>query len=563
MNYLMKIKLKKILVVLFAVFCSFFAAQKVNADTVTTSVTVGNSLPTITVTPAESTESSSSTPTNVGSNVTWTVTATDSNSENYYLAVCSTNAVTPTNGGAPTCNATQYCVSSSTASGAQATCNRTALVGDSEVNAWYAFVCDGNASSASCSASGNQGTGATGSPFEVNHAPGFTVYAEDGPDDPGGNIIFTSTAADTDTSAVSDTVTLVVCKTTGISAGDCDGGPTDRWCVSSASASNPTCTYTLPTPTADAAYNAYGYVLDSHNFGSTSGTQGSNDAFTVNNIAPVVSSVSINSGAAIDLTEGTTTGVVLGATVTDNNGCSGGELATVYGYAYRSDLAFAGCDTAGESNSNRCYSEVTCSVSGASCTGATDASATYECTANIQYYADPTDTATLYPGSNWLSTVKVTDDDTLTHNTQVASGVEMNSLTALDVTASINYGSLNIGESNDPLDKVTTVTPTGNVGIDTELYGPAFMCTDYPTCAGNTIAINYVKYALSTSTAYASGASLSTTPTEVELNVPKDITGSPTTKDIWWGIQIPTGTVPGSYTGANTVGAYKGETGGW
>lgn len=546
----------------FSVFYAFKVDQ-VQADSVTTSVTVGNSAPAFSVAPAESVASTVTSPTNVGSSVTFTATGTDGNSENYYLAICSTDAVTAVNGGAPTCNVATWCVSSSTASGVQATCSYTTLVGNAETNAWYAFICDGNASSASCTAVGNQGTGDSGSPFEVNHAPSFTVYAQDGPKNPGQDVIFTSTASDADTSNVADTVKLIVCKTTGISAGDCDGGASDRWCTSSLGASNPTCTYSLPTPTADAAYNAYGYVVDSHNFGATSATQGSNEAYTVNNIAPVVSAVTLNAGAAIDLTEGTTTGVVLGATVTDNNGCSGGELTSVLGYAYRSDLAFAGCDTVGEANSNHCYAEVTCSVSGASCTGATDASANYECTANIQYYADPTDTATQYPSSTWLSTIKATDDDTLTHNTQVAAGVELNSLTALDITASIAFGALDVTEKNDPLDKITTVTPTGNVGLDTELSGPANMCTDYPTCSGTTIGVSYIKYALATTTAYASGTSLSTTPTEVELNVAKAITGSPTTKNIWWGIEIPSGTVPGSYTGANTVGAYKGETANW
>ncbi len=354
-----------------------------------------------------------------------------------------------------------------------------------------------------------------------------------------------------------------MCKTAGISGGDCDGGAGDRWCASSLTASNPSCAYSIPSVTPDTAYNAYGYIVDSHNFGATSGTQGSNGAYTVNNVAPVVSAVTLNGGVAIDLTEGSTTGVVLGATITDNNSCAGGELATIYGYTYRSDVAYAGCDVSGEANSNYCYPEITCTVTGGTCTGTTDASANYTCTANLQYYADPTDILTEFPGANWLSTVKVIDNNSATDDTEVASGVEMNSLTALDVTTSINYGSLDIGQRNDPLDKITTVTPTGNVGIDTELSGPANMCTDFPTCTGNTIAVSYVKYALATSTAYASGASLTTTPTEVELNAAKVRTGSPATKNVWWGIEIPLGTTPGSYTGSSTVNAYKGEIVNW
>ena len=223
----------------------------------------------------------------------------------------------------------------------------------------------------------------------------------------------------------------------------------------------------------------------------------------------------------------------------------------------------AGCDTVGEANSNYCYPEVTCTVTGGTCTDNTDASANYTCTVNIQSYADPTDASTLYPTENWKDSVKVIDDDAASHTVEVTTGVEMNSLTALDVTTSIAFGTLDVGQSNDPLDKTTVVTPTGNVGLDSELSGAANMCTNYPTCNAGLIGVSYIKYALATSTAYASGTSLSTSATEVELNVPKATTGSPTTKSVWWGIQIPTGTTPGSYSGANTVAAYKGETGGW
>ncbi len=74
----------------------------VRAETVNTSVTVGNSSPTFTAGPAESTTSDGTTPTNEGSNVTFQATATDSNAEDYYFAVCKTNTVTPgTSGAAP------------------------------------------------------------------------------------------------------------------------------------------------------------------------------------------------------------------------------------------------------------------------------------------------------------------------------------------------------------------------------------------------------------------------------------------------------------------------------
>lgn len=565
----MKISLKiiptiRVALITLMVFFSVLNATlllKVYADTVTTSVTVGNSAPSFTDGPREDPESSATNPTNVGSNVVWEATAADSNSENYYLIVCSTNSVSPTNGGAPTCGATQWCVSSSTASASEATCSRAAQSGDSENNNWYAFVCDGNATAANCS-SANQGSGATGSPFVVNHAPAFSAISEDGPGDPGDTITWTATSSDSDSSGSADTVKLIICKTAGITGDACDGGGSDTWCSSSLVSSNPTCEYEIPTPTPDQTNDAFAYIVDNHNFGATSGTQGSNESYIVSNVAPVVSSVTFNSGSAINLTEGTTTPIEVTATVTDNNSCAGGEIATTYAYAYRSGVGFSGCDSSGESNSNYCYAEVTCTVVGGSCTGTTDPSANYTCEVTYQYYADPTDVSTEYPTENWLASFRAIDDDSAQDTVEVGAGIELNSLTALDVTSAVNYGALDVGQSNDPLDKTTTITPTGNVGLDTELSGDD-MCTDYPTCAGGIIEVLNQKYALVTSTAYASGTALSGTETEVEINIAKAITGSPTTKNIWWGILIPGGTSPGSYSGGNTIGAVKGEVGDW
>lgn len=548
----------------FVIFFAFFKIFTVIADTVTTSVTVGNSAPVFTSGPAENPASSATTPTNVGGNTTWEATATDSNGEDYYLIICSSNSVTPRNGQSPTCGSTTWCTSSATTSGSPTSCNRTALVGDAVSNDWYAFVCDGNASAAACNATGQTGSGDSGSPFVVNHAPSFTAVSNDAPKDPGATVTWSTTASD---STDSDTVKLIVCKTTGLTGDACDGGAGDTWCSSSQVASNPTCGYSIPSVYPDDTYNAYVYIVDGHNFPATGTYQESNVTFVVNNTSPVVSAVTINGGSAITLTESTTKAVTLTATVTDNNSCYGSEIATVYGYAYRSGVTYASCDTSGDANNDKCYPEITCTVVGGSCTDNTDASANYTCTVNIYYYADPTDTGTEYPSDTWLDTIKAIDDDAASHNLEVSTGVVMNSLLAFEigytVTSSINYGNLGVGEKNDPLDKVTTTTPTGNIGLDQEHSGSS-MCTNYPTCSGGTpITVGYQHFALVASTAYASGTPLTGSATEYELNVPKVRGGTVTTKDVWWGIEIPAGTAIGTYSGANTISAVKGETTNW
>ncbi|MBM3206472.1 MAG: hypothetical protein FJZ43_02535 [Candidatus Staskawiczbacteria bacterium] len=125
-----------------------------------------NTAPSISSGPSDG-GSSSATPTIQGNNVTFTATATDSESNNYYLAVCKTNSVNAVSNLAPTCPGGNWAISSSTASGSQSSVSyTTSNSGFDEVNNnWYAFVCDNN--SASLCSSSSQGSGNNGSPFVV------------------------------------------------------------------------------------------------------------------------------------------------------------------------------------------------------------------------------------------------------------------------------------------------------------------------------------------------------------------------------------------------------------
>ena len=198
-----------------------------------------------------------------------------------------------------------------------------------------------------------------------------------------------------------------------------------------------------------------------------------------------------------------------------------------------------------------------------SCTGTTDSSSDYTCTANLYSYADPTDTGTPYSAQYWVDTLKATDNNSAIGYGETSTGVKLNSLIAFSITSSINYGSLGLSESNDPLDITTTTTPTGNVGLDHEVYGPANMCSDYPTCAGYTIPVGNQKYALSASTAYSSGVALSTTPTEAEISIVKPTSGTPTTGTMWWGIYIPPASEATTFYGSITVNGLKSEASEW
>lgn len=378
-----------------------FRAFSVNAEVVETSVTVGNKAPSFSTNPFEDPAVTSTSPASIGSLVNFKATGTDDNGEDYYLIVCSTNSVTAVNGSIPVCNGgTTYCTSTITASDSPASCSYTTLDANPFNNPWYAFVCDYHTTASACSL-GNQGTGDSGSPFYVNHLPSFSFIENTSPANPGGSITWTATSSDPD----GNTVKLLVCKTQSITNGACTDG---AWCTSDGTdTENPECTYNIPSVYPDGTKNAFVYIVDQYNIPSPEeGHQGENSYFTIENVSPVVSSVVLNSGSAITLSEATDTASSVTATITDNNSCYGTEIVNVSAFVYRSGIGAEGCDSGAEVNYNHCYPEITtCEVVAGSCTDVTDSTVSYTCSFNFKYYADPTDINTQFDAQNWLASV--------------------------------------------------------------------------------------------------------------------------------------------------------------
>jgi len=215
----------------------------------------------------------------------------------------------------------------------------------------------------------------------------------------------------------------------------------------------------------------------------------------------------------------------------------------------------------GEANGNNCYPELTCSAG--TCTNGVT---TYTCSASLQHYADPTVANTIFATDNWLDSIKATDDNSAAGTTQVTTGVEVNTTLGGDTTpTTIDFGTLQVGGENAPLDRTLTHNPTGNVGLDiTVKANTATMCTNYSTCTGGTpISISNIKYALTSGISWSSGTTLTTSAVEAEVNIPKQTSGTVPTKQTWWGIQIPSNILPGVYNGLNVVDYVLGETSGW
>jgi len=299
-----------------------------------------------------------------------------------------------------------------------------------------------------------------------------------------------------------------------------------------------------------------------HDFAASGAPHDTDAQYTVNNVSPIVSDVTLNNGDDIDVQPGGegpsgNIDIIATANVVDHNGCA--DVATVTVKAYPTGVGAGGCAS---QNNNTCYYNISCATGTCQGDGYT---ATTSCTINFKYHADPTSTTTPRDGETWKDTIEA-QDEALSHSDELTTGVELIAFLSLNVTSEIQYGTLALGQITDdtPLPKTATSTATGNTGLDIELSGTQ-MCTDYATCTENTINATSTKYATS-SVNYASSTAyeLTGTPAELELNCPKTTnTNSPEEKANWWGIQVPMGTASGSYTGENTFTAVMAETGDW
>lgn len=596
-----KVTLATVMLSVFAILTVFvFDAQhggriqKATAqDYATTSVFVQNIPPAWDTFAAENPASTSTSPTNVDSDVTFEAVGSDGNGEDYYLLICKdATAPTANSSAAPECNgAGQWAVSTSTISGNTATASYTATSTDAETEEWYAWICDANTGVPACNGtySGHESNADNKSPFHVNHRPSFSAFSVQSSVLPGNVATWNATSSDPDVQGVDDEVKLYVCTTTNFTAGvGCDDG---TWATSTLSASNPSASGVIEAPRQDGTYSAYGFIVDNHDFETTDATQGTDAPLTVDNATPTVSNVAFASSTLeLSVEQGETTGFQLTFDVTDNNSCvanasTTAEIQSAGLNVYRSGIGSSSCTSfATDFDENNCYTSdapdsrwsVSCSQDSGTCNGPSDDTVTWTCDFSLFYVADPTttggvDTESPFQLQNWLATAYAVDDGPATSTlTETATGAEVEQFLQFSVgTSSIAYGSFQPGDGNASTSRPTSMFATGNVGLDQNLEGTD-MCPDdvYPACSGNgtsTIFVTNQKFA-STTGAYADGFTLlSTTTSELEINIPKTTaTSSPTSGTSYWGIFVPgTLTLSGDYIGVNTFYGITAETSDW
>ncbi|MCX7778663.1 MAG: hypothetical protein N2259_00200 [Patescibacteria group bacterium] len=535
-----------------------------------TSVTVANAAPDWTVYPYEDPASYTDSPTNAGLNVTFKATGTDPNNDQYYLAICKTNSITPGNNAPPTCGGGAWCISSATNSESQATCSYQTQDADPESNNWWAFVCDKTATNPACSSS-HQGSGHSGSPFKVNHRPSFTGVADCNYANPAASCSVTAIASDADTDGHNDTVSLYVCKQNDFTGTGCGAGGT--WCSVTGQSSNPSCNFNVPRP--DGSYNYYPYVIDNHHFAASGAYQGSTQDFEVNNVAPSITNTTIqllDTDESGDLTltqpEAQTTGFKIKFTVTDNNSClkkgGGNEIASATANVRMTELAASACRVSGDYNANNCYPgaygawNLICSQDAGTCAGENDTEVNWTCTFPLWYVADPTVGTPTPPKNayNWKAEVKAIDDDNADSGwIDDDDGNELGLFMAYAYQeSSIGYGNLAPGQKSVS-SATATIVAKGNTGLDAEYSGTNMTASGKPD-----ILVSQQKYDFTDQSWDSMTYILSSAPIERELNCPKTTNpASPQTKPTYFRISIPSGQPAGTYTGTDTLSGVVSE----
>lgn len=150
--------MKKSFIAIICFIFAIFAAGKVWASTLAPEADVSSISPMFTVTPSDG-GSDSSSPSNAGEYITFTATAEDMNNNQYYLAICETDAISTGDNAAPTCTGGDWAISTATNSGSQASVQYEVLGTETcgDTCAWYAFVCDKVSGGGSCYPAGGSG----------------------------------------------------------------------------------------------------------------------------------------------------------------------------------------------------------------------------------------------------------------------------------------------------------------------------------------------------------------------------------------------------------------------
>lgn len=248
--------------------------------------------------------------------------------------------------------------------------------------------------------------------------------------------------------------------------------------------------------------------------------------------------------SSITLVENSTKTIYIHGSASDPDGC--GDIDTLSRWlvkTFRTDVTGAQTCT---TDNNNCYEATSGTLS--NCTlGGGDLNIDYEAPISLQYYADPTDAGSPHSATNWTVFVRVRDDASAVGYS--TDNYEMESLIALTVSGSVDYGTVALGA--DSVEQTITFTNSGNRDIDADQTADGDMICNGP--GSQNIAVGKVHFSFSAGFTYGTGdQALTTTASTVELDFPQRTNDSLiSVKSAYLILRMPTDGVGG--TCSNTI----------
>lgn len=262
---------------------------------------------------------------------------------------------------------------------------------------------------------------------------------------------------------------------------------------------------------------------------------------------PTVDSVTITSttlGGAmstINLAENTTYNIFVHGEISDADTCSNLNSGSLAGTFYRAGVG-SGC-TADNNNCYRKSGGPSCLIYG--CDVGDEVTVSFECAFTVQYYIDPTDAGT-YQDEHWVGLISIDDNDA--NNATGQATTEVNSLVSLDISGSLNYGS--IAHNATSSEQSITIRNTGNSQIDTNFIGSDLIC------GVGKIPGEHQRYSSSTGEDFANMIALSTTTQQtLQMNLEKQTSGTASEANVYFRLSGPTIGNPAGGSCAGTISA--------
>ncbi|MFH1286896.1 MAG: hypothetical protein ABII02_04060 [Candidatus Magasanikbacteria bacterium] len=273
-------------------------------------------------------------------------------------------------------------------------------------------------------------------------------------------------------------------------------------------------------------------------------TSDGNEVFT-----EASASITTTGGVFTGLNEYATTPFYVNGTFTDLNGCEDVTAATTPVYMkMATDDIFMGVSQT-YSTSSYIVQSPTCTIT--NCDNETDIVANFECQVDMQYFTDITTTDTpkgVGDARYWRVSLMVTDQGADYDISQVTA--EVDTLVAVNVSSSINYGSVAIGARSAT--QTLQITNTGNDNTtDLEIGGSDMYCTT------GTIDKAQQSYSATNLGTYAALTATSSSGT-LDFDLGKAVTVSSDSYDnTHWSLLVPTpgggGALAGTCTGTTTI----------